>query len=165
MKQLTALEILEETIAYYSEDPSRRASTAKPVPKSGIVSGTPNTCWYYTEDGRMCAVGRCLLDPEKLIGFEGDAVALRGELVATAAKADSDSTESQCFLRPQYRGHSLAFWNRLQRLHDADPNWDQNGLTEIGRIDAEEIRQKIGVDGQYMLNEDEDLELLVTRFE
>lgn len=40
----TKLEIIEETVQYYSEDVTRRASDS-----SGV-------CEYYTFDGRMCAV-------------------------------------------------------------------------------------------------------------
>ena len=47
------LEILEETIAYYSEDPNRRS-----------ISEDGDGCYYlHPENGNRCAVGRCLTRP------------------------------------------------------------------------------------------------------
>lgn len=52
------LEILEDTVKYYSEDVSRRASTTE-------------GCEYKTKDGRMCAIGR-LTKNKKIYECAGD---------------------------------------------------------------------------------------------
>lgn len=60
---MTKLEIIEETIKYYSEDTSRR----------GLSPGTLDTCQYLTSNGKRCAVGRCCKD---LVNFKVLDVAL-----------------------------------------------------------------------------------------
>lgn len=47
-------------------------------------------------------------------------------------------------LKPQYEGHHMDFWVKLQRLHDRDMHWrsnDQGGadLSEYGRLYVREI--------------------------
>lgn len=56
----TKLEIIEETAAYYCEDPSRRAYN-----RVNMFAFEP-TCQYITLDGRRCAVGRYLLNPREI---------------------------------------------------------------------------------------------------
>lgn len=50
---MTDLELVKETVDYYTEEPTRRSLDSK------------NHCMYKTPDGKMCAVGR-LLDEEKM---------------------------------------------------------------------------------------------------
>jgi len=110
----TKLEIIEETATYYSEDTSRRAST------NGM-------CEYLTLDGRMCAVGRCLIDPGAVVG--GGAEAILGENGADK------------LLKEEYRGHDVNFWVYLQLFHDGN-YWDENGLTEKGKEFLQMLKEK-----------------------
>lgn len=110
------LDFLQETVDYYSEDVSRRA--------------TKNSkCLYKTGDGRMCAVGRCL-DPEKYeLWMEGNSVEL--------------SPEIEEALKPQYRGFDVSFLQHVQDLHDKNINWGENGLTYEGEEAVKSIRENI----------------------
>lgn len=105
----TRSEIIEETIAYYGEDPTRRS--IRPDGK----------CAYYYE-GCKCAVGRCMIDPTTVPNYSTFVLSHMFE-----PKKGLDH-----LLNPEYRGHSTEFWSDLQSLHDTHCNWDQSGLTEMG---------------------------------
>ena len=115
----TAKEIIEETIQYYSEDTSRRA-----LEEGG--------CQYTTEDGNHCAVGRCLEEEYQTTDFEYNQTKGVIQLVDYYQTMDN-------ILREEYRGHPTDLWERLQRLHDGDFNWDEDGLTGIGIAAANRI--------------------------
>lgn len=131
---MTKEEILDETIAFYSEDTKRRA--LKPDGK----------CAYNTEDGRHCAVGRCLkpslLEQGTKLDGNGDGVYRLvqkqnnipiGELI----------TGMDNLLDDRYHGHSIAFWRELQEIHDRRQNWSESGLTEVGLKSVKYLREKI----------------------
>mgnify|MGYP005988701137 CR=1 FL=1 len=101
------LEVLEETVNYYSGDTSRRCI------EDGI-------CFYYKK-GKMCAVGRCLVDPQSLEisigGGDTNIVSLLKE-------------EVELEFKDEYKGLPLSFWEDLQCLHDATGNW---GTTQYSK--------------------------------
>lgn len=118
------LEILNETVEYYKTN------------QRGLnfnVYGHSIGCLYYNEQtGGMCAVGRCLTNPESL--------------------------DSNCFIRyindldqylkEEYRGHSVHFWALIQALHDDGIFWEKNNLggsnlTNRGLSEVEYIRNLI----------------------
>lgn len=111
---MTAIEIIEDTVAYYSEDTNRRATN--------IVNGM---CEYLTKDGRMCAVGRCLL-PSKNKGLNHGFLNLRTASEKRIEKKDN-------YFKAKYRGFPEDFWNDLQYLHDREFHWGRNELTEEGK--------------------------------
>ena len=118
MEDQTAIEIINETIKYYVNNPNKRAI------------GGQGECLYNTSDGRHCAIGRCLSKKYKdagweLHGNEGGLDTLIEENTGPLETLDS-------MLMPRYRGQSFSFWDKLQKFHDADKNWDENGLTEDG---------------------------------
>lgn len=97
MKTYTS--IIEEVAQFYSEDPSRRAKD-----DAGI-------CCYLTDDGRKCAVGRYLSDPEKFRHARCNAENL---LLNASIQA----------LMPEVQHlKDTDFWQRLQRFHDDDRHW------------------------------------------
>lgn len=108
---LSPAEIIDETVKYYSEDPSRRA----------YVDGLG--CQYLTENGRMCAVGRCLENVEEVAKYYN-----LGYLV-------DDIHEAYLKFKPQYQGLNKSFWHDLQSLHDPDSHWNSKygGLTQAGQ--------------------------------
>lgn len=120
----TKIEIIEETVAYYSEDVNRRAL--------GELGG----CAYLTEDGRMCAVGRCEIDPPK---YDEGGPAKTGSYQNGIAAADD---RSEIKFKPEYEGHEMKFWEDLQSLHDEDDYWNANGISERGMDYAEELKKK-----------------------
>lgn len=120
MNTRTKLEIIDETVNFYSADPKgRRAVSAD------------GTCEYASLDGKQCAVGRCM-------GTGADFNYLG--TVSTYAKEKGVGV-FQSHLRPEYRGHSLLFWVSLQRLHDYNENWCHSGLTDIGQVQANRLKR------------------------
>jgi hypothetical protein len=100
MKTLSMAEIFAETKAAY-EDPDNFALNV-----DGMAS-----CQYLTEDGKKCAIGRCLIDPGRLM-FAGSLTGINGEYQI------SNKQWSDEWLKPQYRGHPPRFWINLQKWHD-----------------------------------------------
>lgn len=117
MKTKTKLEIINETVAYYSEDPRRRAF-------SGM------SCRYITRDGKMCAFGRCEVDPN--INEEAD---VRGRFRDRFELMD-------VALKIEYRGHQISFWEDIQRLHDNKSHWNESGLSDSGMIHVQILKEK-----------------------
>jgi hypothetical protein len=126
------IEIIDETVAYYSEDPNRRA----------VVM---TTCKYRTPDGRMCAFGRCMTEESlELYGdFQGGVMRL---LLKCYDRPLSDvillTTVINTPLKEEYQGHELTFWTNIQRLHDDFDYWNSDGLTEEGKEYVEVMKNK-----------------------
>jgi len=110
----TKIQIIEETVEYYSADTSRR----------GVFG---SNCVYYAprlNDEVMCAVGRCIKEPKKLHG-------VFASITRLAEKVNEESLDN--LLKEEYRGHSKDFWQDLQGFHDTRENWNEHiGLTEEG---------------------------------
>lgn len=117
--QKTKKEIILETAAFYGEDPSRRAV----IKEDGRAK-----CRYLTEDGRKCAVGKCLIEGEKILSV-GIVGAMSAELVDGQVH---DIANLEDILMPEYRGHDTDFWARLQEFHDCDVHFTDTGLSEDG---------------------------------
>lgn len=122
MEKLSKLEILNETIAFYNADVNRRSKTEE------------GYCAFNGKNGTHCAIGRCMIPEirkqgEKLIGN-----GLNFQTVALKNKLTTDT-----ILEERYRGHELAFWKKLQGLHDSNVFWDNAGITAEGEIYANEI--------------------------
>ena len=105
------LEFLDETVAYYSEDVNRRATN---------VGGS---CFYLTEDGRKCAIGRYIPPKKYSSDFEGRSV--KGDIFNCLPKKIKELGE--------------VFLIKVQTFHDGDENWDENGLTMFGKEDYKNI--------------------------
>lgn len=115
--QKTRKQIIDETVEFYSEDPRRRAVDEH------------NACVYLTEDGRKCAVGRCLEEDAPTLDHEGSISAL------TLRRMFQDEE-----FRPEYRGHPLDFWQDIQNLHDQNDNWETSGgLSESGKLELRNL--------------------------
>lgn len=113
----TKREIIDETAAFYNT--SNRA-----VSDTGL-------CRYNTDDGRQCAVGRCVKDAKKLDQ-------------QVAEFTDSSVTYAWRFVdfKDEYAGHCQDFWRDLQRLHDSDGNWDESGLTGVGQSQVSALHDR-----------------------
>jgi hypothetical protein len=112
----TKHQIIDETVAYYSEDTKRRAVTGQ-------------SCHYFQkETGNMCAVGRCANDPQKLDG-------------SCYFKTLSAKLSDEEIFKPEYRGHSVEFWSDLQFLHDENSHWDEKGLTPEGKEYVKNLKE------------------------
>ncbi len=122
MKQLSKLEILNETVDFYSADPKRRSYS--------VVDG----CTYNSEDGTHCAVGRCLLPEYHELGTY-----LKGNNATISTLVEYNGNDFDALLQEQYRGHEMEFWKRLQILHDSPENWDKSGITFDGELAVNKI--------------------------
>lgn len=123
---LTKLEILNETINFYSEDINRRAVNED------------TACMYNTEDGRHCAVGRCLTQEIQEQGINFDCN------TNSVYRLQTDYTLDN-ILQPQYKGHKTSFWTRLQNLHDESPNWNKEGLSSVGQLCVDRIKRDFNI--------------------
>jgi len=119
---MTKLEIINETVNFYSEDISRR-------------SRVDRRCLYNSGDSRHCALGRCFLPEYKEQGLN--------------FKMNNDSADDLCIkydgldnlLLEQYRGHSTSFWGDLQELHDNNDYWNEHGINNYGMARVEELKE------------------------
>ena len=100
--------VLLETAEYYKADPTRVAKDHKGL------------CSYLDESGRMCAVGRCLIDPGRL----------NNKLGAGIESLIADESLTQEDFKSEYRGLPTIFWVYLQALHDC-ADWEDP--TQIDR--------------------------------
>src|SRR5688572_1556530 len=112
---MNRLEIIEETVKYYSEDITRRAITEK------------GGCDYLTYEGKMCAVGRCMINPQP---FYAGVTILNLE------------SPLETLLKPEYRGHPIEFWAELQRLHDTRHYWYDQGLSNDGLFYLKKLKER-----------------------
>ena len=119
--------ILEDTIEYYSDDPSERRATD--------LNGA---CQYTDADGNHCAVGRYMRVEFQTTEFYGN----NGTSVGSLA-ADLDT-----YLESNVLGLTQKFWSALQDIHDGDGNWnDDTGLSERGKHMYNSLKNKIDAGG------------------
>ena len=114
----TKIQILEETFNYYNEDPSRRAKS-------------DGRCQYLDGEGRMCAFGRCEINPPLTDG-SSDAVVNRFD----------NEEDMNASLKEEYRGHSIEFWVDVQDLHDEDCYWNDESVSDYGVKRYQKLLQK-----------------------
>lgn len=126
MEQKTKLQIIEETVSYYSQNTAR------------IARNSNEYCVYRNEQGFKCAVGRCMIAPS--IDMKGGV--RHGITKYNHRKKRNIHLELEKLLRPSYRGNELDFWADLQNLHDRKIYWDHNGLTFSGEIFSEHLKSK-----------------------
>lgn len=101
---MTVAEIVDETVEYYMTHP-------RAIRDDG-------GCYYFDSDTRcMCAVGRCLMNPELTEGNNALAADLPGDL---------GCRNLDDLLKPPYRGQTEKFWEDLQELHDEGAHWVPN---------------------------------------
>ncbi len=124
----TKEEIINETVEYYNNNSRARAN----------YNNTSISCYYLTDDGRMCAFGRCMLKEKreklrmKICSIEG---------MYRNFGISEKSFHHDLVLKPEYRGHSLSFWRDIQDLHDYSKFWRHDRkLSEIGKSRVKELK-------------------------
>lgn len=127
----TKLQIIEETVAYYGEDVTRRATEG---------SAYSSACRYETYDGRHCAVGRCLeIIPEECIQRGPD-----HNPCSPFANSLFINYEGLFKFKEEYAGHESGdFWHDLQQLHDRPVFWDfvNGGLSKDGEGYVKQLKE------------------------
>ena len=129
MERKTELDIINETVAYYSEDVTRRAVTAG------------SNCYYFGEDRKMCAVGRCMIEP--LLTHRGSVDNIRctdPKVAGSEFNGRYTDAEFENLLKEEYRGHTRSFWQSLQTLHDLNGSWTSTGLSKDGLTFVEALK-------------------------
>ena len=104
---MTAMQLVRETLMAYIKWPTKLRGK-----QLGI-------CRYITDDGRKCAVGRCMLNP-------------REHACAATVTSLSYRYNFDDLLKPEYRGFPIQLWEELQTFHDYDGNWTNKGLSARG---------------------------------
>lgn len=131
------LDVLEDTVKYYSENPLERRCSGIKVGINGIEG---HRCYYAPESLRKqhysngCAVGR-LLPRETALRIDVFYPDGRGILEVF------DEEEIQLPLVIHALG--FGFLGDLQVLHDRNCHWNDGGLLEEGEEFIETMRQKI----------------------
>ena len=112
---MTKKEIINETVEFYSADVSRRASSGTQCHYSIMKNGVE----------KNCSVGRCMT-PEAIECFKESFIGVHGICIRQKSSIDS-------VLRPEYHGHTEKFWSSLQKLHDEDMFWNDQGISAEGQ--------------------------------
>lgn len=127
---MTELELLEDTIKYYSENTERRCSSDDGCYYSPITIGKEDV-------SKGCAIGRHL---DKDFALEID--------------KDYDELNIKSLMKSKFIGNEdkfpdwmikmkLDFLVSLQDLHDNNLYWDEKGLTQEGFEYVKEIKNKL----------------------
>lgn len=118
---MTRLEIIKDTVEFYSEDPKGRRSIDE-----------NDNCVYTDQHGCHCAVGRYLKTEYQYFEWEHNKKSAADDLYPHFYKDDIPQD-----IRKDYR-----FWQDLQVFHDDNLNFDEDGLSEIGKEEAEQLINK-----------------------
>lgn len=120
-----------------AEEIVNKVATSYTSETRSVVEGTINECAYLTEDGRKCAVGMFMLDPGLL----------QSQNPPAAHVEESIGMPLDDLLIPEVRGFPVAFWSRLQHLHDKPYHWTPTGLSAIGIESANSIIEEFSQTG------------------
>jgi hypothetical protein len=118
--QLSKLEIIDDTVAYYSI-PGRRSLNPEAKENHSAVS-----CLYNGPNGVHCAFARVVENPQELE---------EGQCASHVLK--------DAILKQEYQGHDGYFWDDVQALHDGEGYWSDEGpLTQRGQQKANQLKTK-----------------------
>lgn len=115
--RLSAVEIINETVEFYSQDVTRRSLD------NGI-------CLYAGPEGKKCAYARCWREGVYKPEYEG----------ITAINPKLPRPDE--LVEERYKGQFVSFWRDLQFFHDSVDNWDGNVLTVHGKKYVETLLKK-----------------------
>lgn len=116
---MTKVEIIQDTVDYYSADVVGRRSLAG------------QNCRYKGPNGKECAFQRCVIDD--LSPSEGSGCGMF-DLKAIQFK-------------PEYAGHDegrtdQSFWTSIQHLHDSNIYWSSEGLSANGMKFVHDLKER-----------------------
>jgi len=131
---MTKLELLEDTVKYYSEDTSRRAVVKL---KSGATE-----CMYTTDDGQHCAVGRWLQPNYQNTDWLDNEGCSADDLLKGCSVNDYRYEVDDLFVEG-VRHIPAWFWINHVLLHDNDVFWDKDGITQAGVEKVDELKEDI----------------------
>lgn len=118
------LALLEETVAYYTEDVMLRCVLPNGCRYSGDSVERPNS--------NGCAIGR-LLTPELRLRLD-------------RIHPNRPVSVVWDHLPDDVKAFGLDYLRELQSLHDRPENWDDNGLSETGQKQYGVIKSRINIE-------------------
>jgi hypothetical protein len=107
-------EILFETISFYN------------LSNRGYDKES-DSCEYLSESGHKCAVGRCMNE---------ETLARKDISQVTVGFFEDDHGNIDHIFQDRYKGCRVIFWDYLQTLHDNESNWNETGLSDMGKKKA-----------------------------
>lgn len=113
---MTKQEIIKETAEFYNSK------------NRGYSEATKSCVYFDKQTGNQCGVGRCLVEPEKI-----------GDQFLSIKNAYNEKVITNESFKPEYQNHEIDFWFNLQAFHDNSFNWDENGLTESGKAEYQNL--------------------------
>lgn len=113
-------EFVNNTVAYYSKDPNRRAMNKK------------GACKYYYR-GKKCAIGRFIPKNKYKENFD---------ISICGGGAIEDRDDVFAVLPKQIRDLGIDFLSHIQSLHDDDDYWTEKSISELGMDRVKEIKNK-----------------------
>lgn len=123
----TRSEIMAETFAAY-ENPENRGLSPM------------GQCQYLTEDGKMCAVGRCMINPGNPAYINQYSLNPSGSDAITLTFNEIKNPDGH--LKDEYRGHDSEFWCDLQSWHDSGGNFYNGHISQLGWDKIEKLKSK-----------------------
>ena len=133
---MTELELLEDTIKYYSENTERRCSTRFTCYYSPITAGKENI-------SEGCAIGRHL-DKDFALQIDNNFIdgntdtGIINILSIMLKKEENKSKFPDWMLKMKPK-----FLSDIQGLHDGVSHWNKNGLSQDGLEYVREIKYKL----------------------
>lgn len=120
----TKREIIEEIASFYN----LKNRATRPITDAEAYMGIQNLsneiCQYHMTDGRTCAIGRYMNDSVKY--------ANNNESIISISESINRLDGIDSLLIEEVKGHDIMFWDNLQKFHDKDCNWTNEGLSELG---------------------------------
>ena len=124
--RLTKLQIIDETVEYYSKNP-------RSVKRE---DGQSLACYYYHPiTNAQCAFSRCTIKEFKDKLIDCNKYPLYYVIKKHEINVDT-------ILQNKYKGHNEEFWTDIQNLHDSDSNWNELELTAVGAAQVNRLKDK-----------------------
>ena len=124
--QKTKVEIIKQTAEFYNNKNRSLNPSYDETKKYDPYYQIP-ACLYNGPDGKHCAFAMCCDDPSVLSKYEGIGVR---------------NLSHNLYLKNEYKGHDQDFWSDIQKLHDTDDYWTDDGISEIGKLRVEYLIEK-----------------------
>lgn len=126
-KKMTYLDVLDETIKFYSVDPLNRRS----------VDANYGNC-YYSYEGKNCAFGRYIDNVNSFIRKHPN-------YNHETARSIINTFGIDVMKKKVRHLTDIHFWCKLQILHDEKTHWSKNGLNDDGIEYMNEIKEHIKI--------------------
>jgi len=126
-RTLSAESLIVEVLRPFVEDPTNRA-----INYSGEC--------MYRGDNSACAVGRCIPDSRYQSRIENKSAWQVHEML------EKEGASRDELLYARYRGHDVELWGHLQRVHDMNRYWEDDGLSSEGLDKLRRICTNYGAD-------------------